>query len=256
MNKYITAAFGILILLVFGFAAGRWFVPVESKRTITTAGECLARVDKDRTAITLRVSVIDADAARSLTIARAEYESLAASIKKIDDKTMELQTARFDSFEKQEWNHLEQRMESRGFETNIELQISSRNADTIENILENPRRSMANTGDADVNIYPENLRMFASSEKMKPVIEACIQTAVENARERAESVASADGMRIGRMVSASFTRTTSGGDNMPMPIMRMSRAVAMDIGGGGGAPTLFSTGDEISVSISAEFEVR
>ncbi|MCL1902503.1 MAG: SIMPL domain-containing protein [Alphaproteobacteria bacterium] len=244
MNKYLTAAFGILILLIFGFAAGRWFVPVENTRTIMTTGECLSSVERDTTAITLRVTELNKDAGVSLSAARRVYATLAEYLRGIKDDTMKIQTVRFDTNEKTEWNHVEQKSVTLGFETNIEVSVSSKDRATIETILSHVGQT--------IDVIPGNLRMFTSPEKMKPALEACIQSAVENARDKAESIATADGVRVGKMISASYSRTT-GGDMQPRPMM-FSRAagVMMD----SAMPELFASDSDISVVVNISFQVR
>ena len=242
MNKYITAAFGILILLVVGFAAGRWFVGVKHQRTIETVGVCMTHVTKDRTAITLRIAALSENAAASMRAAQSRYAILSEYMKNITDDSLEMQTVRFDTFEKNEWNPTEQKTVSMGFETNIELSVSSKERSTIEKIL----------GDASnmENVHPGNLRMFASPEKIKPAVESCIKTAVENAREKAESIADADGEKIGKMISAEFARNAGGFEPQP----RMMKMMSADFAGG--APELFATDSEVSVHVSATFELK
>jgi len=244
MNKYINAAFAILLLLIFGFAAGRWFVPAPEKaRTIATTGECLSKVEKDMTAISLRVTVLAPDAAASLRNAQGTYTELAAYLKGIKDDSIKIETTRFDSNERTEWNPSTQRSESKGFETNIVVSVSSKNRTTIENVI----------GDVAsmTNVFPENLRMSTSPEKMKPALEACIQTAVENARDKANAIATADGDKVGQMISAEFSRTAGSNDFAPRPMMRMAAAGAL-----AAAPELFATDSDISVVVNVTFKVR
>ncbi|MDR1207012.1 MAG: SIMPL domain-containing protein [Rickettsiales bacterium] len=246
MNKYITAAFGILIVLVFGFAAGRWFTPAENPRVIATTGECLAKVERDTTAITLRVTILKDSPAESLQLAGAEYSRISEYLRGIQDNSMEIQTVRFDVNEKTEWNHVAQKSESLGYETNIELSVSTKDKSTIESII-------AQTGHFN-DAYPENLRMFTSPEKMKPALEACIQTAVENARDKAEAIAAAEDSRVGKMISASFGKIAGGNDYEPRPLLRagMAKGVAFD----SAAVELFSKDSDISVSVNVSFQVK
>ncbi|MCL2758486.1 MAG: SIMPL domain-containing protein [Alphaproteobacteria bacterium] len=222
--------------------------PFGRTSTVLTSGECIASVERDRTAITVRVTVVDPDAASSLRRAKAAYGIVAEYTQSIDDDTMEMQTARFDSHERNRWDHNRQEEIFVGFETNIELVISSDRRDKIEEVMS------AFAGRP--NIFPGNLRMFSSPRKIMPAIENCIQTAVEHARSNANSIAAADGRRVGRMVSAEFSRIAGPGDIQPRPMM-MRQAAAL--GGGVGADSgisLFATDSEISVTVTATFELK
>ncbi|MCL2338358.1 MAG: SIMPL domain-containing protein [Proteobacteria bacterium] len=242
-NAILTAVFIVLILLVAGFAAGRWFVPFETKRTIATTGECLSKVEKDTTSIDLRVTVLAPAGAASLRSAQDTYAELSKYLKGVKDDTLKIQTIRFDSNERTEWNPATQRSESKGFETNIAVSVSSKNRNTIENII----------GDASaiMNVFPENLRMSTSPEKMKPALEACIQTAVENARDKANAIATADGERVGQIISAEFNRTAGANDYAPRPMMLMRASAAA-----APAPELFTSDSDISVSVAVTFKVK
>jgi uncharacterized protein YggE len=155
---------------------------------------------------------------------------------------LEIQTTRFDVNEKTEWNHVTQKSESRGYEANIELSVSSKDKSTIESII----TQAGHFTDA----YPENLRMFTSPEKMKPALEACIQTAVENARDKAESIAAAEGVKVGKMISAGFGRTAGNGSYETRPMM--AKSMLLD----SAAPELFSADSDISVTVQVSFLIR
>ena len=71
-------------------------------RKINVNGECLTSVAKDRTAITLRVTTLDKNAAVSMKKATEKVAAITDYLKTIDVK---MQTTEFDSYEKTEWNH-------------------------------------------------------------------------------------------------------------------------------------------------------
>lgn len=246
MNKYITAAFAILILLIAGFAAGRWFVPTKVVRTVDVTGECIANVPKDRTEISLNITVLEPSAPASLTAGSARYAKLSEYLKGIKDDSLKLQTKRFDTNEKTKWNDGEKEYKFVGFETNIEVSVSSKDRSIIEKII------FDTAGMEDVR--PGNLRMSVSTDKMQSALESCIRTAVENARDRAESIAAADGEKVARMTGARFSRTAGGGDDYRPRFMRADAVES--IAAMGAAPELFASESEVSVAVTATFELK
>lgn len=216
----------------------------NTPRTIAVTGECLTTAPKDRTAITLRVTTLDKSAAKSMRMASAQVASITEYLKNMDVK---MQTTRFDSYEKTEWDRASQKSISVGIETTIAIEVSASNIETIEKIL-------SEFAGRD-NVYAENLRMFTSTETMQPIMDDCLATAVENARARANALASGDGRRAGKMLAAEY-----GAPSVVRPTSNfMARsakleAVAMDMAYTAGG--IVSQDTQVTVTVSAVFEIK
>ena len=176
-----------------------------------------------------------------------------ATVAKITDfvKTLdgaEMQTTEFNSYEKTEWNRDLQKSVSLGIETTIAVEVSAKSIETIESVL--------NEFAGSENVFSENLRMYSSAEVLKPIMEKCLGTAVENARARANALATGDKRRAGKMLSVSYetsaTNTTMYKNIAPrMMAMGAVAESAMDVGG-----ALVSKDTDVSVSVSAVFEIK
>jgi len=231
---------GALLALVFVFID-----KPTNIRTVNVSGECLTSAPKDRTAVILRVTTLDKNAAKSMKIASAKMAEITDYLKTLDVK---MQTVEFNSYEKTEWNHVTQKSENLGFETRIAVEVSANNTDIIESVL--------NKFAGQPNIYTENLRMFSSSEILKPILEKCLSTAVENARIRANALLSADNHKAGKLLSVSYGNVSY--QERPFANYRVMAAKfeeSMDTGAyaGGG---LVSKDTEITVTVSATFEIK
>ena len=214
-------------------------------RTISVGGECLTSAPKDRTAITIRVTVVDKSAAKSMKLASQKVAEMNEYLKTLDVK---VQTSEFNSYEKNEWNRTTQKSEFVGIETNISLDVSAKSIDTIETVL------TKFAGQPDV--FVSNLRMFTSAETLKPIMESCLETAVQNARDRANALAAGAGKKAGKMLAVSYS--TGGSYNVrPTANFRLAKA-SMDMAAeesyAGGAITGKDT--EVTVGVSAVFEIR
>ncbi len=160
-----------------------------------------------------------------------------------------MQTTQFDSYEKTEWDRNAQKSIVLGIETNIAIEVSANNIETIENVLSQFAGQQ--------NVYSENLRMFTSTEAMKPILEECLGTAVENARTRAGALAAGDKKRAGKMLAVAYDTNVQ---NVVRPTANFLRSASkemavMDAGvmtGGG----IVAKDTEVSVTVSAVFEIK
>lgn len=228
----------ILSVIIFAFSVfGGLIIFAGKPGQIETNGECIARIFPDRTAINLNIRVLDKNSGVALSVAQKIADNLINFAKNLGDKTLEMQTVRLESYEKTEWDNVAQKSISLGYETTIAVEISSGNRENIEFILKNLPTE---------NVYTENLRMYVSNEKLKPAIENCLGGAVENARNQASKIAIAEGLHIGKMISAKYNTVTNGNDPRPM---FMKTSENLDSG-------LVAKDSEISVTVNAIFETR
>lgn len=233
---------GAVLALLFG-----WIDRPDAPRVISVDGQCLATAPKDRTAITLRVTTLDKSAATSMKMATAKIAEITNFLKTQD---VQMQTTEFNSYERSEWNRELEKSVVLGTETTIAVEVSATSIETIEKIL------TQFAGQTDV--YSENLRMYTSAETMKPVLEDCLATAVENARERANALAAGDGRTAGKMLSVSYNAGTSSSiqpraSNFLTASAKMAVADAEAFSAAG---SIVAKDTEVSVNVSATFEIK
>lgn len=232
---------GAVMALLFGM-----FTQPRELRLISVSGECLTTVPKDRTAITLRVTTLDKNAAVSMKMATAKIAEITNYLKTQDVK---MQTTEFNSYEKSEWNRELEKSVVLGIETTIAVEVSADNIETIEKVLSQFA--------GQTNVYSENLRMYTSAEAMKPALEKCLGEAVENARERANALAAGDGREAGKLVNVSYSASSSStiqprASNFLASGAKMAVAEdAMVMSG-----SIVSKDTEVSVSVSATFDIK
>ena len=232
---------GAVLALLFG-----WIDRPDAPRVISVDGQCLATAPKDRTAITLRVTTLDKSAATSMKMATAKIAEITNFLKTQD---VQMQTTEFNSYERSEWNRELEKSVVLGTETTIAVEVSATGIETIEKIL------TQFAGQTDV--YSENLRMYTSAEAMKPVLEDCLATAVENARERANALAVGDGRTAGKMLSVSYNAGTSSIQPRASNFLTASAKMAVaDAEAFSAAGSIVAKDTEVSVNVSATFEIK
>ena len=243
MKKYIiwvlsVIGFGAVVSLAFDFVKK----PTEIRK-INVSGECLTSVPKDRTAITLRVTTLDKNAAKSMKMATDKMAEITDYLKTIDVK---MQTTEFNSYEKTEWNHELQKSVDLGIETRIAVEVSADNMEKIESVL--------NKFAGQEDVFTENLRMFTSSETMKPALDKCLSVALDDARARANALVNGDNLKAGKLLSVSYDNVSYGERpvaNYRMMSAKMATAESFDAGG-----SIVGKDTEITVSVSATFEIK
>lgn len=233
---------GAVLALLFG-----WIDRPDAPRVISVDGQCLATAPKDRTAITLRVTTLDKSAATSMKMATAKIAEITNFLKTQD---VQMQTTEFNSYERSEWNRELEKSVVLGTETTIAVEVSATSIETIEKIL------TQFAGQTDV--YSESLRMYTSAEAMKPVLEDCLATAVENARERANALAAGDGRTAGKMLSVSYNAGTSSSIQPRASnfLTASAKMAVADAEAFSAASSIVAKDTEVSVNVSATFEIK
>lgn len=245
MKKQLTLLLSCLFIGLLIVESVKGVIKSAEIHKINVSGECLTSVPKDRTAITLRVTTLDKNAAKSMKMATDKMAEITDYLKTIDVK---MQTTEFNSYEKSEWNHELQKSENLGIETRIAVEVSANNPETIETVL--------NKFAGVDGVFTENLRMFTSSETLKPALEKCLGIAVENARTRANALVANDKIKVGKLLSVSYDNVST--TERPYANYRIMGAkmatmedAAIDTSG-----TLVGKDTEVTVSISATFEMK
>ena len=243
MKRSLITFIGLLIILFVG-----WGIVAhdnnEIPHTIAVNGECLTTAPRDKTAITLRVNALADSAAQSMRSATAQMAEITEYLKTLP---VQLQTTQFNSYEKTEWNRDEQKSVTLGIETTIAVEVSANSIEEIEQILS----QFANKP----NVYSENLRMYTSPEVLKPITEKCLSVAVENARTRANALASGDNKRAGRLISVSYG-TNAPDSVVPINGLLRTKMVMASSVADNAAGTIVSRDTDVSVVVSAVFEIK
>lgn len=233
------------LCLIFGFlfvALVKDITKPSEIRKINVTGECLTSVPKDRTAITLRVTTLDKNAAVSMKKATDKMAAITDYLKTID---VQMQTTEFNSYEKTRWNRVTETDENLGIETTIAIEVSAKDPEIIASVL-NKYAGME-------DVFTNNLRMFTSNETMKPAMEKCLGIAVEDARARANALV-APKNKAGKLLNVSYGNVSY--NERPVAKYRlmatkMATEESFDTGG-----SIVGKDTEVTVNVSATFEIK
>jgi uncharacterized protein YggE len=186
---------------------------------------------------------LDKNAAASLRAAQDDADDIVMQIKKIDDKSLEIQTTRISSYEKTKWEKNSSIL--LGIESEIDLEITTNSRDTIDAVLDLPAVKNA-------QVFPRNMRNFSSVDVISDATAKCLQVAVIDARDKAAAIAAAAGEKVGRLILARFGAAS--GDAADEDFIKYARVAAMEKSSSAGY--IQSADGDLSVTVSATFGIR
>lgn len=163
----------------------------EKNRFVTVTGNCIRSVAANRASITATVVMTEPLLKKSTQEAQKRYEQFRDAVKKLNLNNFEMETAEYSVNEHKEWEKDKQVF--KGYQTRIALKMESSEIQRFGEVVELASQ-------LDVREVTR-LNLFVSNEKMKEESEACLETAVKNAKEKAKKMAAAIGSSVGDPIS-------------------------------------------------------
>jgi uncharacterized protein YggE len=87
-------------------------------------------------------------------------------------------------------------------------------------------------------------------------MEQCLSVAVENARTRANALASGDNKRAGELISVSYNTSANDSVAPTNGLLRTKMVMAASVADTSATGTIVSRDTDVSVSVSAVFEIK
>lgn len=211
---------------------------LKSKETITFSGEGKSIGVPDIASITLSV-ITEKMTAKETMAENAKISNEVIKFVKeagIDEKDVKTQS--FTLSPRYDW--VEGKRIFRGYQLTSTLAVKIRDLEKISDIIDGAVSRGANqVGDIQFVIDdPEKLKEEARNE------------AIESAKEKAQSIAKATGLKLGKIVSFSEAVTP---EDYPRPYSLEVREEAL---GGGSSPEIEKGSQEIEVNVSLTFELK
>lgn len=182
-------------------------------RSVSVSGHCVRTVTPDRGALQLTVDVLDRDLKTATKQAALSYERLKQAIEKLSLADLNLTTSEYSVREDRQWEN--QKQVSKGFRARMGLRVVTSAIDKMGEVIALGARE----GVQDVGA----LQTFLSEEKQLREQMECLKQAAENARAKAEKLASSLGAKVGEVLRVS---EQGAGGIEPMP--RHEMMMAMD----------------------------
>lgn len=228
----------VLVAILFS-GVNSW----SAERMVVVTGDCLRNLVPDRGAITLTAEALEKNPGAAMEKVSEHYNRIRDRVKKMNLKSMELETTDFTVNEDVDWSNNQKK--SRGFRARMGLRVTT--ADT------------AKLGDlaliaSDLKVQDvSGLQHFVARETMQKEREACLQEAYQNARAKAEKLAKIAGQKLG---PALYIQEDVAGAPAPSPRLmgRMDMSAKMEAASS--APVFEAGTNKMTVGLQAGFELN
>ncbi len=237
------AAVGLLSVLTYNqVKEGRYIGRPDTERdTITISGEGRVTAVPDIGQVTVTIVVEDNDAVTAQENNISQFNNLVAALKAEGIQEEDLKTTNYSVNPRYNWQEGER--ELIGYEVRQSLTVKIRDLDNSGNVI----RVAGNNGANEVSGLsftiddPEQYRQEARKE------------ALENAKDKAEELASLMGVSLGKIVSFN-----EGANNVsaPSPVYRdLAFAEETGFGGGLAEPSIETGSEEVRVTATIVYEI-
>lgn len=255
MNKSIFSStiftVGASTILVFGVATIFFKtvgpIPLSISQTTTNKESAFQVSGEGKTSITpdeAQVSVGISSNKPSIKLAQDEanktINQITESIKKLGVEDKDIKTTNYSVYPNYDYNSGSQRIN--GYNVSAQLTVKVRDFDMINSIIDQSTALGAN--------QVGGITFMLSDDKQKQAEKEARELAVKEAKEKAEALASASGIKLGRIINVS--ESTSG---FPVPMYARDAVMNLESGKAAGAPTQVEPGSsDVSINVTLSYE--
>ncbi len=240
---------GAMAFWVLGAAlvanCGSAFASDTPPRQVSVSGHCIRTVTPDRGALVLTVDVLEKDLRSATRQASLTYDRLKQAIEKLGLSELNLTTSEYSVREERQWE--KDRAVFKGFRARLGLRVVSSSIERLGEVMSIGSRE----GVQDVGA----LQTFLSEERRLKEQMECLKQAAENARAKAERLASALGARVGEAI-----RVSEQGAGGPGPMPKHTMMMAMEAGApaarGMPAPEIAAGSQTLELDVDVSFGLK
>jgi uncharacterized protein YggE len=185
----------------------------------------------------------DSDLQTAARKAREAYDRAVVAVKRLELENLEVRTSEYSLNEVREWQ--KDHLVSKGFQARIGLRVATSNIQKLGEVIAIGSRENLK----DIS----GLTTYLSPEKRKKEHFACLEEASEDARAKADKLATTLGARLGEVLTISESYNEPQPPFRPYMAQSMAKAAAPAPGGG---PTIEAGQQELSVSVQTSFGLR
>jgi len=161
------------------------------EREITVSGSCKRQAVADRGSITITAEFLNEDLRQATKQVSESYEKIRNAVQKLSLEHAELTTSEYNVIELKEWE--KNRNVSKGFRARMGLKVATSQVQRLGEVM-----SLASRYEAkDVG----DLMTYLSEDKIKSENLLCLSEAAENAKTKAEKLATSLNAKIGNVIS-------------------------------------------------------
>ena len=213
----------------------------EKLRLISVSGTVTKTASPELAYITLSIETLDKSASKSQSDNAVQANQVINALENAGIATGDIETSSYNVREEFEWTEYPRKSVSVGYKTTNTIRVKVRNLGQVGNVID----TVVNAGANNIS----NVSFGLTNETEAALRTAALKDASENARIKAQSIASGLGIGVGQVYSASES------SNYSAPSYARNYAMAED--SGAAAPTPITPGDiEFSATVSVQFEIQ
>ncbi len=214
----------------------------DSIRLISVSGTVTKTAGPEIAYISLSIETLDKSASKSQSDNAVLANEVMAALESLGIPSDDIETSSYNLREEWEWNDELRKSESIGYKTSNTIRVTVRDLDSVGSVVDAAVSAGANRVDS--------VSFALTKQTQSDLKTAALKEAAENAREKAQSIASGLGVNVGQVYSASESSVYS------VPYYSRSYAVEAE-DAAGMAPTPITPGDiEFSATVSVQFEIQ
>jgi len=212
----------------------------NSVKLITVSGMVAKSAAPELAYVTLSIETLDRSASKSQSDNAANSNKVMDALKAVGIAEDDLETASYSVREEFQWSKTLGKSESIGYKTINSIQVTVRSLSKVGLVIDSAVQAGANS--------VSNVSFALTKATQSELRTAALKDAAENARAKAQSIASGLGIGVGSVFSASESSSYA------TPVYY--RNVGMDAVAES-APTPISPGDiEFTATVSVQFEIQ
>ncbi|MCR4368903.1 MAG: SIMPL domain-containing protein [archaeon] len=216
----------------------------DKVRLLSVTGQVIKTVSPDQAEITISIETLDKSAKKSQQDNAELAAKVMAALKAAGVPEADIQTTGYNLYEEQQWNELSRKSESIGYRTTNSVLVTLKNLGSTGDVIDAAVDAGANS--------ISGVRFSLSNAKQDELRTEALKEAAQNAKVKADSIASGLGVTLFQVYSAS----ENSGYSTPYYYKGYDLAVA-ESDGAARAPTSITPGDvEFTASVSVQFEIR
>jgi len=215
----------------------------NSKRLISVTGKVIKNVSPDQAILVLAVETTNKSASQSQSENAQKTTDVINALKTAGVPEKDIKTVGYTLNEQWEWNRTTEKSESTGYVTTNRIQITLHDLTTTGKVIDAAAQAGANRIDS--------VSFSLSQAKEDQLRVEALFEAAQNAKTRAQSIATGLGINLGTVHSASENADYS------IPYYYKNETMARDATGSPAPTTPIISGDvEYTATVSVQFEIQ
>jgi hypothetical protein len=240
---FLTVIVSLAVLLVTRFSPAIPISSVVTQKTdlFTVSGEGKVTVVPDTGIVNLGINLTRPSVKSAQTEVNTIINKISEEVKKLGVDSKDIKTSDYSIYP--EYDYTRGAGKISGYRVNASITIKVRDLEKINSVIDSSTANGANT--------VSGIQLTVDDDKQKELLQQAREEAIKEAKTKAESLARAAGISLGRIVNVS----ESGGNQVIRPVAYAAKELS--IGMGGGADTSIQVGStDITSTVTLFYETK